>query len=65
MKFSGTRQFLVYTDDLNSLGESIHTTKKNTGALLVASKDICLEVNDICLEVFATTVYSKIFLGRL
>jgi hypothetical protein len=36
---------LVYADDVNILGRSIHTTKKITKALVVASKEIGLEVN--------------------
>jgi hypothetical protein len=36
---------LVYTDDVNMLGGSIHTVRKNTEALLIASKEIGLEVN--------------------
>jgi hypothetical protein len=40
----GTYQLLVYTDD-NILGRSIHTTNKITKPLVVASKEIGLEVN--------------------
>jgi hypothetical protein len=36
---------LVYTDDVNILGGSLRTIKKNTETLLVASKKIGLEVN--------------------
>jgi hypothetical protein len=36
---------LVYADDVNMLGGSIHTIKKNAAALVVASKEIGLEVN--------------------
>jgi hypothetical protein len=36
---------LVYADDVNILGGSIHTVKKTTEALSVASKEIGLEVN--------------------
>jgi hypothetical protein len=38
-------QLLVYADDVNRLGESIHTIKENAEALIVASKKIGLEVN--------------------
>jgi hypothetical protein len=30
---------------MKQVGGSIHTTRKNTDALLIASKEICLEVN--------------------
>jgi hypothetical protein len=36
---------LVYADGVNILGGSIHSIKRNTEALVVASKEICLEVN--------------------
>jgi hypothetical protein len=36
---------LSYADDINIVAENIHTTKKNTEALLDGSKDVGLEVN--------------------
>jgi hypothetical protein len=36
---------LVYGDDVNILGRSVHTVKENTEALIVTSKEIGLEVN--------------------
>jgi len=36
---------MVYADDVDILGGSIHTIKKNRDALVVASKEIDLEVN--------------------
>ena len=38
-------QILVYADDVNILGGSVHTIKKNTKALIVAGMEIELEVN--------------------
>ena len=35
MKLNGTHQILVYADDVNMLGVSIHTIRKNTKALAV------------------------------
>jgi len=45
LKLNGTRQLLFYAGDVNILGESVHTTRENTVALLVPSKEIGLEVN--------------------
>ena len=38
-------QLLAYADDVNILGGSIHTVKENAEALVVATKEIGLEVN--------------------
>jgi len=35
LKLNGTQQLLVYANDVNLLGRSIHTVKKNTEALVV------------------------------
>jgi len=45
LKLNGTHQLLVYADDVNIMGGSIHTIKENAQALVVASKEIGLEVN--------------------
>ena len=47
LKLNGTRQLLSYADDVNIMGESIHTVKENENAevLVVATKEIGLEVN--------------------
>jgi hypothetical protein len=46
LKLNGTRQLLVYADDVNILGGSIHTIRKNIEALVITSKEIGLEVNN-------------------
>jgi hypothetical protein len=38
-------QYIIYADYVNILSESIHTIRKNTDALVIASKKIGLEVN--------------------
>jgi hypothetical protein len=45
LKLNGTRQLLVYDDDVNTLGGSVQTIQKNTEASLVGSKKIGLDVN--------------------
>ena len=45
MKLNGTYQCLVYADDVNTLGVSVHTIKEKAEALVVASKETGLEVN--------------------
>jgi hypothetical protein len=45
LKLNGTHQLLVYADDVNILGGSVHAIKRNTEALIVASKEIGLKVN--------------------
>jgi len=45
LKLNGTHQLLVYADDVNILGGSVHTIKKNTETIVVASKETGLEVN--------------------
>jgi hypothetical protein len=45
LKLNGTHQLLVYADDVNILGGSVHTIKEHAQALVVASKETGLEVN--------------------
>ena len=45
MKVNGTHLLLVYADEVNTLGESVHTVEGNAKCLSVASKEIGLEVN--------------------
>ena len=44
MKLNGTHQFLVYAD-VNILGGSIYTIKKDAEVLIMASRETGLEVN--------------------
>jgi hypothetical protein len=45
LKLIGTHQLLAYADDVNILGGSVHTVKKNAEPLVVATKETGLEVN--------------------
>jgi hypothetical protein len=45
LKLKGTYQLLTYADDINIVGENVDTVKKNTEAVLDASKEVGLEVN--------------------
>ena len=45
LNLSGKYQLMVYAD-VNILGRSVHAVKENAEALVVASKEIGLEVND-------------------
>ena len=45
LKLNFTHQLLAYADDVNILGVSVHTVKKNAEALVAATKEIRLEVN--------------------
>jgi hypothetical protein len=42
---NGKHQLLLYGNDVNVLGRSVHTIKKNKEALIVASMEIGLEIN--------------------
>jgi len=46
LKLNGTHQLLVYANDVNILGGSVHTVKGKADALVVATKEIGVDVND-------------------
>jgi hypothetical protein len=45
LKLNSTQQLWFYADDINILGGSVRPIRKNTEALVVASKETGLEVN--------------------
>jgi hypothetical protein len=45
LKLNGTHQLLAYADDVNILGGSVLIVKEKAEALIVASKEIGLEIN--------------------
>jgi hypothetical protein len=45
LKLNGTHQFLACADNVNIMAENIDNIKKDTEALLDASKEVGLEVN--------------------
>ena len=45
LKLNGTHQLLVYANEVNILGGTVHTVKENIEALIVGSKEIGLELN--------------------
>jgi len=45
LRLNGTHQLLAYADDVNIFGGSIRAVKENAEALVVAAKEIGLEVN--------------------
>jgi hypothetical protein len=45
MKLNGTHQILVYADDVNLLGGSVRTIRKNAEVLVVVNKETGLEAN--------------------
>jgi hypothetical protein len=40
LKWNGTRQPLVYADEVDLLGDNVDTTKKTTETLIDASKEV-------------------------
>jgi hypothetical protein len=50
LKLNGTYQVLVYADDVNILGGSVHAIKENGELLVVASKEIGLEIHSVITD---------------
>jgi hypothetical protein len=44
LKLNGTHHLLIYAEDVNILGGSIYTIRKNRQALVIISKEIGLEM---------------------
>jgi hypothetical protein len=45
LELNGTHKHLIYTDDVNIMGENANTTEKNKEALLQESREVGLDVN--------------------
>jgi hypothetical protein len=45
LKLNGTHQLLAYADDVNLLGDDIHTINRNTESLIDSSKQVGIEVH--------------------
>jgi hypothetical protein len=45
LKLNGTHQLLLCADDINLLGDSMYTIKKNTGTITDTSKEVGPEIN--------------------
>ena len=45
LKLNGTHQLMVYADNVNMVGGSVHTIKENAEALVLTNKENGLEVN--------------------
>jgi hypothetical protein len=68
LKFNGTQQLLVYTDDVNLLRDDIDAINKNTETLIEVSKEAGLEINVEKLHVcccFVTRMQVKIRTNRM
>lgn len=54
LKLNGAREFLVFADYVDLLGDNTKTIKKSTKAQINPSKEVCLEANranQLCVEV--------------
>jgi len=60
LKLNGMHQLLAYADDVNILGGRVHTVKENAEALVVATKEIGLEVNADKTKYMVTRSVNKV-----
>jgi hypothetical protein len=61
LKLNRTYQLLACADDVNLLGDNIHTMKRNTKALIDASKEVDLEiVLEKCISYLLTRIQNRI-----
>jgi hypothetical protein len=63
LKLNGTHQLLVYTNDVNLLGDNIETINKHTVSLMDTSKEVGLEVTQRKLSIcccLVTRIQNKI-----
>jgi hypothetical protein len=44
LKLNGTHHLLVYADEVNTLGRSVHTIKEKAEALVLSTKEDGLEI---------------------
>jgi len=65
LKLSGTHQLLVSADNVNILGTSIYTTQKNTEPVVIASKEIGLEVKLSTWFCLKTRMQGRVTIYRL
>jgi hypothetical protein len=57
LKLNAIPHFLVHADDVNLLGGSVHSVKKNAADIVVASKETGIEVNDDSTNCMVTSPY--------